>query len=176
MEIPVLTTERLVLRGFTERDLDEFAAVTADPEVSRYLGDGSPLDRAATWRAMALTLGHWQLRGYGLWAAVERSSGRLVGRVGLWNPEGWPGVEVGWLIARPRWGEGFATEAGRACVDYAFAVLGVDHVVSVIHPDNAASVRVAEKLGETFERRVEILSHPAVVYGLPRSAWHLPGS
>jgi len=173
-EIPVLTTERLALRGFTERDLDELAEITADPEVNRYLGAGRPLDRASTWRSMALALGHWQLRGYGMWLVVERSSGRLVGRAGLWSPEGWPGLEVGWLIARPRWGEGLATEAGRACVDYAFGVLGADHVISVIHPDNAASIRVAEKLGETFERKVEFLGYPAVVYGVHRSTWHLP--
>ncbi len=173
MEIPVLTTKRLLLRAFVDDDLDAFAAITADPEVNRYLGDGKPLDRASAWRSMATILGHWQLRGYGTWALVERAGGQLVGRAGLHNPEGWPGLEVGWLVARDRWGQGLATEAGRAALDYAFDVVGADHVLSVIDPGNAASIRVAERLGETFERQVELTVSRRLVslYGIPRSRW-----
>jgi len=172
LEIPVLATERLLLRGFAEDDLEAFAAIAADPEVNRYLG-GKPLDRAGAWRSIAFLLGHWQLRGYGSWALVERASGRLVGRAGLHNPEGWPGLEVGWMVARDRWGQGLATEAGRAALDYAFGVLAADHVISVIDPANAASIRVAEKLGETFERLTDlaIADHPVALYGIPRHRW-----
>ena len=92
-------------------------------------------------------LGHWQIRGYGLWAAEEKQSGALIGRIGLYRPEGWPGLEVGWLVARERWGEGFATEGARAALDYAFTVLGEPRAISAIAPENAASIRVAEKLG-----------------------------
>jgi hypothetical protein len=97
-------------------------------------------------------LGHWQLRGYGMWALIEQATGRLIGRAGLYNPEGWPGLEAGWLLARDRWGRGFATEAGRAVLTYAFTHLSADHVISLIHPANTASIRVAERLGERLER------------------------
>src|SRR6266542_2281021 len=116
--IPTLSTQRLILRGFTAADLDALAPIYADPQVSRYIGDGTPADRAATWRALAGMLGHWQLRGYGMWALIEQATGRLIGRAGLYNPEGWPGLEAGWLLARDRWGCGFATEAGHAILVY----------------------------------------------------------
>ena len=100
--IPTLETERLRLRAFREDDLDAFAAIYADAEVMRFIGDGNVADRDGTWRVMSLLLGHWQLRGYGIWAAEEKETGALVGRIGLWNPEGWPGLEVGWLLRDSR--------------------------------------------------------------------------
>ncbi len=166
--IPELETERLLLRALGPRDLDAYAAMYADPEVMRFLEHGRPLDRGAAWRSMAVHLGHWRLRGYGQWALVERSSGELVGRAGLWQPEGWPGLEVGWLLARRHWGRGFATEAGGAAVAYAFEVVGVDRVVSLIRPENGASIRVAERLGERFERAIELGGNEVHVYCLPR--------
>jgi RimJ/RimL family protein N-acetyltransferase len=105
-----LETERLVLRAFREEDLDTYAALCADPEVMRFLG--SPLDRAGAWRSMATTLGHLHLRGFSQSAVVEKASGRVIGRGGLWRPEGWPGLEVGWVLARDAWGKGYATELG----------------------------------------------------------------
>jgi RimJ/RimL family protein N-acetyltransferase len=167
--IPTLATPRLRLRAFQPGDLAPLAAIHADPQVMRYVGDGRAQTREQTWRSMATHLGHWRLRGFGNWAVVERATGRLIGRAGLWQPEGWPGLEVGWLLARDRWGQGLATEAGRAALDYAFGTLGAEHVISVIHPDNAASVRVAEKLGEAFEQAREVNGHPAVVYGITRN-------
>jgi RimJ/RimL family protein N-acetyltransferase len=166
--IPELETARLLLRGFEDDDLDPFAAMCADAEVMRYLGSPT-LDRAGAWRKMALHLGHWQLRGYGKWAVVERGTGRLIGRVGLWNPEGWPGLEVGWLLARDSWGRGFATEAAEAALRFAFDRLDAEHVLSVIHPENAASIRVAERLGERYERSLVIGALPVVVYGIARA-------
>lgn len=163
-----LETERLILRQFQQSDLDAYAEMCADPEVMRYIGEGKPLDRAGAWRVMATHLGHWQLRGYGLWALEEKATGRLMGRAGLWNPEGWPGLEAGWLLHRPYWGRGFATEAGRAAMDAAFRVLGVDHVISIIHPANAASIRVAERLGETFERTTVLNGTEVRIYGIHR--------
>ena len=95
-----LASRRLLLRMFRESDLDAYAAMCGDPEVMRYLGDGYPLTRAEAWRNMALVLGHWQLRGFGLWAVEERATGLLAGRVGCWQPEGWPGLEIGWALRR----------------------------------------------------------------------------
>ena len=105
--VPTLTTDRLVMRGWRDEDLDAYAKITADREVMRFMG--GPLDLADTWRQMAFLAGHWELRGYGLWV-VERE-GELIGRIGLLNPEGWPGLEVGWLLARHAWGQGYATAA-----------------------------------------------------------------
>lgn len=169
--IPTLETERLRLRAFRAADLDAFAAIYADPEVMRFIGEGRVAERESAWRTMSLLLGHWQLRGYGIWAAEEKDTRVLVGRIGLWNPEGWPGLEVGWLLARSCWGRGLATEGGRRALAYAFDELGADHVISLIRPGNAASIRVAEKLGERREGTTEILGDEALVYGIRRAAF-----
>jgi len=163
-----LETERLRLRPFREADLEAYAAMVADPQTMTFMG--GPRDRARAWADIAWCLGHWTLRGYGLWAAEEKASGDLVGRIGLLNPEGWPGLEVGWLMARSHWGRGLATEGGRASLAYAFEALGADHVISLINPDNAASIRVAEKLGERPEPSVELFGVETLVYGIARPA------
>src|ERR1700746_3806199 len=128
-----LETDRLLLRPFRREDLAAYARICADPEVMRFLGDGRTLSRADAWRQMAFFLGHWHLRGFGLWAAELKKTGAFIGRIGLHRPEGWPGLEVGWLLGRAWWGQGLATEGGRAALEYAFTRLGADHVVSVIH-------------------------------------------
>jgi RimJ/RimL family protein N-acetyltransferase len=164
--IPELTTERLRLRGIRPEDLDAYAAMYGDPDVMRFLEDGRTLDRAAAWRTMAMHLGHWELRGYGQWALVELATGEVIGRAGLWQPDGWPGLEVGWLLARSRWGHGFATEAGRASLGHAFDVLGAGNVISLIRPGNEPSVAVAARLGESYERTIDVLGSEVDVYGV----------
>jgi RimJ/RimL family protein N-acetyltransferase len=168
--IPELATDRLRLRALSLDDLDGYAEMYADPEVMRFLESGVPLDRAAAFRSIAVHLGHWQLRGYGQWALVERDTGAFVGRAGLWQPEGWPGLEVGWILARRAWGHGYATEAGRAAIDYAFDVLGAEDVISLIRPENTGSIRVAERIGETYDRTTELLGSEVRVYRIERSA------
>jgi RimJ/RimL family protein N-acetyltransferase len=163
-----LETRRLLLRPFQERDLDAYARICADPEVMRYIGTGASLTRDDAWRSMALILGHWQLRGYGMWAAQEKETGALVGRIGFYNPEGWPAFEVGWLIDRPRWGEGLATEGAAAAIQFAFEKLSLTRISSVIQPLNRASIRVAEKLGMTRERTVPLNGIEVVIYGRDR--------
>ena len=135
-------TERLVLRAFGESDLDVYARMCGDAEVMRYIGDGHTLSRDEAWRNMALIIGHWHLRGFGLWAVEERRSGTFVGRVGCWQPEGWPGLEVGWALDRAFWGKGYATEAALHAIDFAFNRLGQDRVISLIQPGNSNSVAV----------------------------------
>jgi RimJ/RimL family protein N-acetyltransferase len=165
-----LLTDRLQLRQFREEDLDPYAAIQADPIVARYVGDGSPTDRETSWRLMALFLGHWTLRHHGQYAVVEQAGGALVGRVGLWHPEGWPGLEVGWLLGRDRWGRGYATEAARAVARTAFTELGVDRLISVIRPANVASIRVARKLGAVRDRTIDLHGHTVDVYALTEDA------
>jgi RimJ/RimL family protein N-acetyltransferase len=160
MEVPTLTTERLTLRGWREADLDAYAAIAADPEVMRFMG--GPLDRADTWRQIAVFVGHWELRGHGLWV-VERD-GELIGRVGLIRPEGWPGLEVGWLLGRHAWGHGYATEAARAAADYAWRQLGTQELISLIAPDNVPSQRVAERLGMRPGEDYDLHGTPVVIH------------
>ena len=167
MDVPRLTTARLVLRGFDARDVDAYAAMMADPDVARYLGDGRPLARADAWRQLALVVGHWELRGFGLWAVVERATGTFLGRIGCYEPEGWPGLEVGYVLARPAWGRGYATEGASAALRYAHEVLGRDRVVSLIQPENVASIRVAMRLGARPAGEAHIGGHAALVYEYP---------
>jgi RimJ/RimL family protein N-acetyltransferase len=156
--VPEVHTERLVLRGFRPADIDEWAAISADPEVMRWVGDEEGLSREDAWRRMAYIVGHWDLRGFGNWALEERATGELVGRAGLYKPEAWPGLEVGWLVGREHWGRGFAPEAGRAAIEWAREELGADHVISLIEDANESSARVAEKLGMSVEGRTRIVN------------------
>jgi RimJ/RimL family protein N-acetyltransferase len=156
--VPEVHTERLVLRGFRPADIDEWAAISADPESMRWLGDEEGLSREDAWRRMAYIVGHWDLRGFGNWALEERATGELVGRAGLYKPEGWPGLEVGWLVGREHWGRGFAPEAGRAAIEWAREELGADRVISLIEDANESSARVAEKLGMSVEGRTRIVN------------------
>jgi RimJ/RimL family protein N-acetyltransferase len=171
MQIPKIVTKRLIMRGFQEEDLDAYADMCSDVEVMRYVGTGKTLSRAESWRSMAMMLGHWQLRGYGMWAIEERRSGEMLGRVGCWQPEGWIGLEIGWTMRRAFWGQGFATEAGKVAMEYAFEELQQTHVISLIRSENMASRRVAEKLGEKLEGTAELMGSEALVYGISREEW-----
>ena len=167
--VPEVETARLLLRGWRDGDLDAYAELSADPEVMLHLG--GPVDRLQTWRGMALHAGHWALRGYGNWVLERRADGVLVGRAGLWNPEGWPGLEVGWTLARHAWGHDYATEAGVAARDWAWATLDAERLISLIRPGNAASARVAERLGMRRVGVETLYDEPIDVYGVSR-----PGS
>jgi RimJ/RimL family protein N-acetyltransferase len=164
----ILETQRLLLRPFRASDFDAYARICADPEVMRYIGAGHPLSPADAWRAMAFFLGHWELRGYGMWAAEDKQTRALVGRIGLHNPEGWPALEVGWVLDRSRWGEGLATEGGRAAMDFAFEQLDCPQISSVIHPANHASIHVAEKLGMTRKSTVQLNGIEVAIHGCDR--------
>lgn len=152
-----LETPRLYLRPPDESDVVPMLEIHQDPEVLKFLQVPVALIELTTaWRNVAVMIGHWHMRGYGQWTVVERATDDVVGRVGLWNPEGWPGIELGWLIRRSRWGQGFATEAARGALHWAWSHTEADHIISLIQPDNFASMRVAEKLGQRFERPVAV--------------------
>jgi RimJ/RimL family protein N-acetyltransferase len=167
--IPILTTDRLILRPLRREDLDAYAAIWADPMFAEHIG--GPLDRHATWHDMAANIGVWALEGVGPWSVVETATGQLVGRAGLWNEPGWPGVEVVWFIGRRWWGRGFATEAGAASIAFAFERPDVDRVVSVIRAANTASIRVAEKLGLRLASTEHLHGAEKNVYAISRAEW-----
>lgn len=169
---PTVETERLVLRPFADDDLDAYFAVLDTVEVRASLHTSDDFTRDDAWQQMAVWRGQWELRGTGQWAVGLRSTGELIGRAGPHRPErhDWPGVEIGWVIHPAHWGNGYATEAGRASVDWAFAVLPVDELVSVILPENVPSQAVARRLGFTL-REERVISHfPSSPHGI----WTLP--
>jgi RimJ/RimL family protein N-acetyltransferase len=145
MEPPRLRTERLLLREFRADDIGPELEQVQDPEVQRFLGGvRTPYE---AFRTLATHAGHWALRGFGQWAVQRRADGRFLGRVGLWYPEGWPGPEVGWRLGRAAWGHGYATEAARAAIGWAWTARGMTELSSMIVAENTASQRVAQRLG-----------------------------
>lgn len=143
-----LETPRLLLRPTQAQDFEAWAAFKADEEACRHIGGTEP--RPAAWRSFAAMIGVWHLKGFAMFSVIEKDTGQWVGRVGPWQPEGWPGTEVGWSIVRDRWGRGYAPEAATACTDWAFDTLGWSEVIHTIAPDNANSKAVAAKLGSRF--------------------------
>ena len=166
-----LETERLLLRWFREDDFDDLCEISGDPEVMRFLGDGKPMQSVEVWRQMAAIIGHWYFRGYGVWAVEEKATAKVVGRIGLMNPKGWPGFELGWTLARASWGKGYATEGAQRVMEYVFTEMNRHHVISLIAPANVASVKVAERLGEKVEGETEVMGHHVLIYGISRDEW-----
>jgi RimJ/RimL family protein N-acetyltransferase len=156
-------TERLKLRQFTIGDLDAIRETVTDPEVMRYLG-GTLSKSWEFWRSLSSLVGHWQLRGYGIYAVEEKSSGKLAGRIGFLNPVGWPDIEIAWTLARPFWGKGFATEAAAAVARIGFGTLKADRMISLIDPDNLASQKVAERLGAVREGTTDFFGPGTTTY------------
>jgi RimJ/RimL family protein N-acetyltransferase len=163
MEVPVMETGRLRMRGHRVEDFAECAAMWGDPLVARYIG-GKPLTEEQVCRRLFSYVGHWAWMGFGYWVVEEKSSGQFVGEVGFadWKREIAPSLqgvpELGWVLARHAHGKGYATEAARAAIAW-----GETHtrskqpelgrMVCIIHPEHTRSVRVAEKCG--FQERLQ---------------------
>jgi RimJ/RimL family protein N-acetyltransferase len=145
---PILETDRLILRAPTAEDLEPWVTFAADKETMRFLG--GPQARSVAWRGICTVAGSWPIRGFGMFSVIEKASGRWVGRLGPWQPEDWPGTEVGWGLSRDCWGRGYATEGAAACMDYVFDVLGWTEAVHTIEPGNLGSQAVAKRLGSTL--------------------------
>ena len=161
-----IETERLILRPPQAEDFDAWAANMADPESARFIG-GAQL-RTVAWRGFLTMAGAWVIQGFGMFSVIEKSSGQWIGRMGPWFPEGWPDREVGWALARPAWGKGYALEGATACLEFAFEQLGWSEVVHHIDPSNQASQVLAKKLGATLLGPCQL---PAPLEHIPVESW-----
>jgi RimJ/RimL family protein N-acetyltransferase len=141
--IPVIETARLVLRAPRREDFEPFAAVFADAR-SRHMG--GPVDRVGAWKMFAMGVAQWALTGFGVWSVADRATGAYCGDVGLLHPPHYPEIELGWTLVAEAEGRGIAHEAAAAARDWAFGTLGLGTLVSYIDPENARSIRLAERL------------------------------
>jgi RimJ/RimL family protein N-acetyltransferase len=170
---PVIETERLLLRRWRDADVAPNTEMLGDPAAARFItSDGKAVtDAFVGWRNAAIMAGHWALHGFGLFVVEEKQTGRYVGRVGPWFPVGWPGFEVGWGIAKGFRGKGYAVEAASVSIDWAFGCFEIDRIVHCIRPENVASQKVAQRLGATIERQVELFDHVTDLWVTQREAW-----
>jgi len=166
--VPLVTTERLVLRGCRRDDFENFAALWGDPLVTQFIG-GQPSDTADSWRRLLSTAGHWALFGFGFWLVEELQSGRFVGQVGLARFYRGLGQrfddvpEIGWVLAPWCHGKGYATEAARAALAWGERELAMTRAVCMIDPDHRGSLRVAEKCGFTRFAETTFKESPVVL-------------
>ncbi len=167
-----IETERLLLRPTEWQDFEPWAASMADPVVQLHLGGVQP--KPVAWRTICIMAGSWALMGFGMFSVIEKSSGKWIGRLGPWQPDGWPGTEIGWALTRDAWGKGYATEGATAATDWAFAHLGWTEVIHSIAPENAASQQVAKRLGSRILRQAKLpppVDREIDVWGQTREEW-----
>ena len=169
VDVHILTTERMLLRGHRIGDSAESAAMWADPVVARYVG-GKPLSEDESWTRFLRYAGHWAMLGFGYWVAEEKGTGKFVGEVGFADYKrdiepslkGTP--EVGWVLASQAHGKGYATEAVKAVIAWGEDHFGAVRTACIIHPDNAASIRVAEKCGYRELQRTSYKGQPTIMF------------
>ena len=145
----------------------------ADEAATRFIGGPQP--RAVAWRGFLSMVGAWTIQGFAMFSVIEKASGRWVGRLGPWVPEGWPGTEVGWGVVPEAWGKGYATEGAAATIDWAFDQLGWTEVIHSIDPVNLASQGVARRLGSTNRGPGKLPApfedDPIEIWGQTREQW-----
>ena len=173
----MIETERLLLRRPEARDLDAVVRQITDPEVMRYLGSGGALQPEEAPSRLEFMMRGWEEDGFGRFVVERRDTGEAIGRVGLlaWDPRIWrmgtrrelgddAEIELGWTLERAAWGQGYATEAAAAARDWALRELEPRRLISLIHPANEASKRVAERIGE--RHREDIVTEQGIAVGL----------
>ncbi|VAW02975.1 Acetyltransferase, GNAT family [hydrothermal vent metagenome] len=160
--ITELETERLLLRPFRNEDFEPLAEMMTNEEHMKFIG--GTCDRETAWRRLATSVGHWHLRGFGFFALEEKTSGNFLGWTGLWFPQGWPEKEIGWTLLPQACGKGFVTEAAKRVRQHAYQDLGWKTAISLIARGNEASKKVAERLGATFERDINLWDMDCMIY------------
>lgn len=164
-----LETARLRLRMFAPGDAFEFSAITRDPEVMRYIGEGRPISAQETATNLDSIINAFRRRGFGRWAVVHKHSGRLIGYCGFSTGISTAGIELAYMLARPFWGHGLATEAARACLRYGFEELRLPSISAITRPSNRRSRRVMEHLAMKFLCEEVYLSYDCVHYSIDRN-------
>lgn len=159
----LLETERLKLRMFKEEDWAPLCEMFANKECVRYTLK-EPLPDWLTWRWLAAYLGHWQLRGYGPYAVIEKESDQLIGPVGLWFPGDWPEPEIKWSIRQKFWGKGYVSEAAVAIKQLAKDKLKWKRLISLIDPANQRSIAVSKRIGGSYEKTIPFRDGQADMY------------
>lgn len=165
----IIETDRLRLRILRDSDLDDLAALFADPDVMRYVGTGQPTDRAEAEKALASIIAHWEREGFGRWAIEDKHTNEFLGYGGLRSLFGTP--EVVYHFAKRHWGKGFATEMARAALNFGFNVKGFDHIVAIAKPGNTASIHVMEKIGMQFEKQTSYYDIEVIQYEITRDGF-----
>lgn len=168
IHVPVLETDRLILRGFKPSDADAFIAFYQSDR-ARYVG--GPMTARQAWNFFGTEIGHWAIHGFGMFMITRKGSDAPLGFAGHWFPHGWPEREIGWILFdAASEGHGIACEAAQACIDHAWHVLGWDTIVSYIDAPNAASIALAERLGATQDPKAVVPNSDknVLVYRHPR--------
>lgn len=163
----ITETERLILRRFTLDDVADMTLVMGDPEVMKYSVSGV-MSFEQTRQFLERILATYQRRGFGLWAVEYKATGRVIGYCGYYFQEidGKEEVELGYRLARSFWGKGIATEAARSMVNYAFSVLKLPRLISIIDVENVGSIKVAEKCGLTYSKTIDFHGIAVRIYAL----------
>lgn len=167
----MIETDRLLLRRFTPGDLDAFAALNADADVMRYIGDGKLQSRAQTEVRLNAFIEHWEQHGFGLWVTLEKASNEFAGFCGLKYLDNTSEIEVGYRLAKRFWGMGLATEGAAASLVFGFKDLGLDRIVAVVQPENIASRRVIEKIGLRYVKDARFYDTDVKYYAITREQY-----
>ena len=164
--IPELKSQRLILRAPREDDFPVYRTFYTDADASRFYG--GPMTASNAWKQLAMELGHWYLKGYGMWSLELRSSGEMIGGCGFWWPSGWPRPELTWWLIESARGNGYATEASIAAIDFAYQTLNWESVETHLDDDNEAARKLVLRLGGS------LLTREVFPDGIERYVYSIP--
>ncbi len=169
MSLVLIETQRLMIREFSLEDLDVVAALLSSKEVMQFSVHG-PLSRAKSEAFLEGCINGYRQQGYSLYAVIRKDTNHFIGYCGFYLPivNGKQEIELGYRLTVDAWGQGFATESARACKDYGFNELKFTRLISLIDPENIASIKVAEKVGLTLEEKTTFHDHDVLVYSMTR--------
>lgn len=165
-----IETNRLRLRHFSLDDLDDLFRIYSNPEVMRYVGKGART-KDETQSALVSMIKHWK-HGFGMWAIIHKQSDKMIGRCGLCFLDNSPEVELGYVLDKPYWNIGLATQASRASLEYGFEEIGLERIVAIARPENIASQRVMQKVGMKYEKNAHYYNSNVVYYALSRADYY----
>jgi ribosomal-protein-alanine N-acetyltransferase len=171
MQPPEIGTERLNLRGFAQNDIDRLAEILGDPVVMKYMPGDEPWPREWAERELRNLIEHWDRHSYGRWAVVDREDERMIGWCGLAFLPELNETEVAYLLDKDYWNRGYATEAARISLGYGFEEVGLDRIIALAFPENAASIRVMEKIGMSYEKMTHVWRLDLVQYEITRDMY-----